>query len=82
MTGLTLLDRINQFIINPIIYLLMAVAFVYFIWGVVQFVGSKDDTDKVEEGKRHIIWGLLGLAIMVSAFGIIKLIINFVVSFR
>lgn len=81
MTGYQLLDNINQYIINPIILLMMAVAFVVFVWGVVVFIAKQDDTEAVEKGKKHMLWGILGLAIMVSVFGIIKVIVNFVADF-
>lgn len=76
------MDRINEFIINPILYLLMAAAFIYFIWGVVKFIGSKDDSEGVSDGKKHILWGLVGLAIIISVFGIIRVIVNFITSFK
>lgn len=63
-------------VINPLIYLLMAIAVVMFIWGVVEFVAGSDDTTKLSTGKRHILWGIVGLVIMLSAIGIMNIICN------
>lgn len=70
------LNKINQFILNPIIILLFALAMLIFFWGIVQFINSETTDSKRGEGKNKIIWGLVGMLIMISSFGIIRLIIN------
>ena len=69
-----LLEGIKQQIVNPLIGLLFAVALLYFLWGVSQFIYNSADEQGREKGKQHILWGLIGLLIMVSVFGIINLI--------
>lgn len=71
---------LNQFlgkvviqIVNPIILLLTAAAFVLFIWGVFEFVAHAGDETKRSEGKRAIMWGLVGFVIMFGAYGIINI---------
>ena len=71
-----LLGRINQHILNPIIGLVFAVALIVFFWGIIQFINSETSDAKRDEGKRKIFYGVLGMFIMFSAFGIIKLILN------
>jgi hypothetical protein len=63
-------------IINPIILLLGAGAFILFIWGVFGFVAHAGDEGKREEGRRAIFWGLIGLVIIFGAYGIINLALN------
>lgn len=58
-------------IVNPIITLLFAVALVVFLWGVFQYIRNSDSSDDRKTGTKHIIWGLVGLVIMVSAYTII-----------
>ena len=53
---------------------MVAAATLVFIWGVVQFVVNTSDAEGRTQGKRHIIWGILGLVIMMSAFGIMNLV--------
>jgi len=71
-----LVGKINRIIINPLIALLFVVAFVLFLFGLFKFFGNREDTSALEDGKRHMMWGIIGMAIMVSVFGIMQLIIN------
>lgn len=75
-----MLAELNKFlgkvvvqIINPIILLLAASAFVVFLWGVFEFIAHAGDAGKREEGKQAILWGLVGLVIIFGAYGIINL---------
>ena len=60
-------------IINPIILLLAASAFVVFLWGMFEFIRQAGDSGKREEGRKAILWGLIGLVIIFGAYGIINL---------
>jgi hypothetical protein len=70
------LNKINQFILNPLILLFLGIAVIVFSWGVFQFIASQTADDKRAEGKRKIFWGLLGMFIMLSAYGLIRLILG------
>lgn len=59
-------------IVNPIILLLSGAAFVVFIWGVFEFIAHAEDETKRTEGRRAILWGLVGLVIIFGAYGIIN----------
>lgn len=72
----TLLQKILDNIVTPVIYLIMALAVVYFLWGVMMFVKNADNAEKREEGYKHMIWGIIGIFIMVSAKGIISIILS------
>lgn len=67
------LDKVVLQIINPIILLLAASAFVVFLWGVYEFIKGAGEGDKREEGRRAILWGLVGLVIIFGAYGIIDI---------
>ena len=71
-----LLNRISTFIIDPIIYLLFAAAFVIFVWGLVQFVAHLDNEESRKTGSKHMIWGIIGMVIMVSVNALIAIIQN------
>jgi len=71
-----LINKILTNIVNPIVYLIMALAIVYFFWGVFQFVKNADSADKRQEGYQHMIWGIVGIFIMLSAKGIINIILS------
>ena len=69
-----LLNSILSNIISPIIYLIIALAVIYFLWGVVVFIKNADNAEKREEGYKHMIWGIIGIFIMISAKGIVNII--------
>jgi len=70
------LNGVNQYILNPLILLLFAIALLVFFWGVLQFIFSQTADDRRDEGKRKIFWGLFGMFIMFSAYGLIRLILG------
>lgn len=71
-----LINKINQNITNPLIILLFAVATLVFFWGIFQFVYHMDSEESRDIGKRNILYGLIGMAIMFSVFGIINFVLN------
>ncbi|MEI6296440.1 MAG: hypothetical protein WCO84_02215 [bacterium] len=67
------IKNVTDQIINPIIVFLLAISFFYFIYGIYEFVAT-GESKKIEEGKKHVLWGLIGLFIIVSISGIIGLV--------
>ena len=72
----TLMQSINKVIINPIIFFLFACAMVYFLYGVAQYFLSPDSEEVRKKSKEHMLWGVIGLFIMVAVFGIMNLILG------
>ncbi len=62
----TLVDLIGQFveILRALIPLLFGVALIGFLWGVAQFILHADNEEKRREGKKIMIWGIIGLFAM------------------
>ena len=52
---------------------IFTLAFVVFLWGVFKFIRSSEQKDK-QESKQFIFMGLIGLFVMVSVWGIIKIL--------
>lgn len=77
-TNIPLFDAIKTQILNPIIYLFFAAAFLYFVYGVIEFIRHAESEDGRETGGRHILWGVVGMFIMISAYGIMNLICSIV----
>ena len=69
-----LLQKILDNVVNPIILLLMALAVVYFLYGVVVFIQNADNPEGRADGYKHMIWGIIGIFIMISAAGIKQII--------
>lgn len=69
------MHRVVTYVINPMMLVLFAAGLFLFMFGAVQFLykvsqGGKD-TD-VKDGRQHMIYGILGMLIMVSVAGIIN----------
>lgn len=71
-----LLNNISTYIINPIIFLLFTATFVIFIWGLVQFVSNLDNEEARSTGGKHMLYGIIGMVIMVGVNAIIAIIQN------
>ena len=71
----TLVANIGQ-LINKIIPVLFAVALVYFFWGVIKYIRSAGDPKEADAGKSIMIYGIIGLAVMVSVYGLINFLTN------
>lgn len=76
VSGSPIIDKIKTEIINPIIILLVAVAIGYFLYGLMEFIRNQDNEDAQESGKKHMLWGVIGIAIMFSVYGILNLVNN------
>jgi di/tricarboxylate transporter len=74
--ALAFIHKVNQVIINPIILLLFAVAVLVFLYGVFLYVKDSDSEDGRAIGRKHIIWGIFGMFIMISVFGILNIVMN------
>lgn len=72
----SLIGNLAREIIQPGILLLTAVAVVVFLYGVFEFIRDSSSDEAVTKGKQHMLWGIIGLFIIVSAWGIIAFICN------
>ena len=69
------LDKVNKIVLNPLIGLVFVIAFLIFIFGVFQFINKAADPKARDEGRKKIIYGLVGMFIMFSAYGLIHLVL-------
>ena len=72
----TLMKKINTVIIDPLIILLFSLAIVYFVYGLARYLLSPSDEEIRKSSKSHMLWGLIGMIIMISVFGIMNFIIK------
>ncbi len=66
--------RVVELIIQPLVYLLLVAGVAYFIWGVAMYIWSADKPEERKKGTQHIIWGILGIVIMVGVIGILRIV--------
>ena len=76
--GYQLLNNFRLYIVDPAMLLVFTLGFLVFIWGLLQFMWHLKDGSGHDEGVKHMLWGTVGMFIMVSVNGILALIINFV----
>ena len=72
------LQRFSSVILNPIILLMFALSFLYFVYGVFKFLSlDMNAVDKSrQEARDSIIWGIVGMVIMFSVFGLIRFVLD------
>lgn len=63
-------------ILDQVVILLIALAVVFFIYGIVKFIKSADEEEGREKGKNIMFYGIIGLFVMVSVWGIVNILIN------
>lgn len=70
------IQSVDRVILNPLIILMFSLALLYFVYGVIRFL-SLDAADKTrDEAKNAILWGIVGMFIMFSVYGIIKVLLS------
>jgi uncharacterized membrane protein YidH (DUF202 family) len=68
--------KLNRVLINPAIVLLFSLALLFFIAGVVKYLAKSNSDEMRQKGRQHMIWGILGMFIMVAVFAIMRLILS------
>lgn len=60
---------------NVAVPIVFALAFIVFIWGIFQyFIQGGHDEEKREAGRSLMLWGLIGFFIMVSVWGLVRIL--------
>ncbi len=67
-----LVDMVNDAILFPVIALMSAIAFLVFLWGAFEYVRNADNDSARAAGQQHLLWGVIGLLVMLSAFAILN----------
>jgi hypothetical protein len=71
---------INQVgeLINILLPIVVALALLFFFWGLAKFILASGDEDAKDEGKRIMIWGVIALFVMASVWGLVAFVGNLV----
>lgn len=61
---------------SPLYELAVGVTIVYFLYGVTRYIIdlSTSNSEKQEAGRNHLLYGMIGLFIVLSVGGILKII--------
>lgn len=65
-TALVLLDLV--------VLIILALALVFFLWGVAMFILNAGDPEAQSRGKSIMFWGLIGLFVMTAVWGLVVFI--------
>ena len=63
--------QVNEIILYPLIALLMGLALLIFLYGCYEYISHSAESSARETGQMHIIWGVVGMFIMLVAYGIL-----------
>jgi hypothetical protein len=69
-----LLNYFTCIINSSVIPLLFSLAVAIFVWGVVQYVINDSDEAKKDKGRQFILWGVIGLTVMISVWGLVGIV--------
>jgi len=71
----TLATGVHKVINERLIPFFVTLAFLYTIYAVTDFIANRDATKK-EDKKQRIFWGIIGLVIILSIWGLVAIIGN------
>ncbi len=63
-------------ILDPVIILLIALALVYFMWGVLLYVNKGSEGGDRTKGIQMMSYGILAIFVMVSVWGLVYILIH------
>ena len=69
----SLLTKINAVIFFPLLTLMVSVALLVFLWGAFEYVKNSDSDEGRAKGARHMLYGVIGLLVMLSAYAILRI---------
>ena len=75
VTGI--MNVIKTELLDPFITFLFVLGTAIFLWGVVEMLANPDNEEARATGRKHMIWGIVGLFIMLSVRAIITVLCNF-----
>jgi uncharacterized membrane protein YgcG len=68
--------KFNEVILFPLIMLMTGIAMLYFIYGCVIYIMNAENSEARETGRNHIIYSVVGMFVMLSAYGLLMVAAN------
>lgn len=66
----------QTYILYPSMKIVFALGMMLFVYGLVEFLWDLDNPGAKESGKQHMVWGIVGVLIMVSVWSIIAIVLG------
>jgi len=69
--GTSIIGLIN----NVFVPVLLAVAFIVFVWGIFEYfiLGASNEEDR-KKGRQLVLWGLIGFVVIFSLWGLVQIV--------
>ncbi len=61
-------------IVTKLIPFMLALALLFFFWGLLTTIFAKGDEDAIKDGRWRMIWGIIAFAVMVSVWGLVQIL--------
>lgn len=74
--GTTDIPTIVGNIISAILGLVGVIALVMFVWGGLLWMTSAGNPERVEKGKKTLIWATIGIVVIFSAYALVNTVIQ------
>lgn len=73
-----LVGFVADFINNTLVYLIFALAFAFFLFGVFKyfFSSGKNAEENRREGGKFILWSIIAFAVMICVWGLVNLLVS------
>ena len=69
-------------ILDLVVVLILALALVFFLWGVALFILNAGDPEGQSKGKNIMFWGIIALFVMVAVWGLVGFLQDAIVGDR
>lgn len=63
-------------LLNILSSFFIALAVIYFLYGVLKFILAADDEEKRKDGRSMMFYGIIAIAIMVSVWALVRILVN------
>jgi hypothetical protein len=63
-------------LMQSIVFLIFGLAVMFFLWGILKYIFNGSDEKQREESKKFMLWGIVGLTVMVSVWGLVSILAN------
>lgn len=70
------MDKFREVILDPFIVLVASAAMLVFIYGCFEYVTRSNDPAGRDQGRKHIMWGIIGLVVIVSAVALLNIFLD------
>ncbi len=74
--GTTNINSVIGTVIKAILGISGSAALLMFVWGGFLWLTSAGNTDRIKKGKDTLVWAVIGLAVIFSAYTLVNAVVN------